>query len=177
MGRERVRGRAAKGRCPSVSAGTDAAGVDVQYACEGPDLPAPEELVAWAQAALADRAEGAELTVRIVDEAEGARLNRTYRGRNGPTNVLSFPFERPAGVPCALLGDVVVCAPVVAREALEQGKALRAHWAHMVVHGILHLLGYDHEREEEALIMESLEAAILARLGFPDPYGQPSAPT
>lgn len=152
--------------------------VDVQYACEGPGLPGADELMAWVAEALAvRRQEGAELTVRVVDEVEGTRLNETYRRRSGPTNVLSFPFEPVADVPCPLLGDVVVCAPVVAREAAEQGLEPRAHWAHVVVHGVLHLLGYDHEREEEARVMESLEGAVLARLGFPDPYSQPSVQT
>ncbi|NIR30562.1 MAG: rRNA maturation RNase YbeY [Gammaproteobacteria bacterium] len=161
----------------SRSPSPDAVSIDVQYACEGPDMPRTDALSAWAAAALGREQEGVELTVRVVDEAEAARLNETYRHRAGPTNVLSFPFEPPADIPCPLLGDVVVCAPVVAREAVQQGVDPRAHWAHVVVHGVLHLLGYDHEREEEARIMESLEVAILARLGFPDPYNQPSVQT
>ena len=113
---------------------------------------------------------GAQLTVRIVDEAEGTELNERYRHRTGPTNVLSFPFEQPALLQPPLLGDIVLCAPVVAREAAAQGKAPAAHWAHLVVHGVLHLLGHDHEDERQAEEMEALERDILATLGLPDPY-------
>ena len=131
-------------------------------------VPGAARLRRWAQAALGER--GGELTVRVVDEAEMAALNRRYRGREGPTNVLSFPFEAPPGVPSRLLGDVVVCAAVVAREAQVQGKDPAAHWAHMVVHGVLHLVGYDHVTEAQAREMEALEAAVLNGLGIPDPY-------
>jgi len=126
--------------------------------------------VAWVNAALRDHAHDAELTVRFVDEGEAAELNRRWRGKSGPTNVLSFPVSGLEQAAPGLLGDIVVCAPVVEREAEQQGKRLQAHWAHMVVHGTLHLLGYDHENNEEADIMESLEATILAGLGFPNPY-------
>jgi len=145
--------------------------LDLQVACVAAELPAREAFEAWAAAALAgeDR-DAAELTIRIVDAAESAELNRRYRHRSGPTNVLSFPFEAPPGIELPLLGDLVICAPVVAREAAGQGKPAAAHWAHMVVHGILHLLGYDHLEEEEAAGMEALETAILARIGYPDPY-------
>lgn len=145
--------------------------LDLQVACAAAELPAAESFEAWAAAALAgeDR-DAAELTIRIVDETESAELNRRYRHRSGPTNVLSFPFEAPPGIELPLLGDLVICAPVVAREAAAQDKPATAHWAHMVVHGILHLLGYDHLEEEEAAGMEALETAILARIGYPDPY-------
>ncbi len=123
------------------------------------------------EGALSGRCDGGELTVRIVDGAEAAELNRRYRGRSGPTNVLSFPFDGMPGVDLPLLGDIVVCAPVVVREAREQGKPERAHWAHIVVHGVLHLLGYDHVEPEQARIMEGLEKQILGKLGIPDPYG------
>ena len=125
----------------------------------------------WARAA-ADAAanEAAELSIRIVDEAESAELNQTYRHKSGPTNVLSFPCEVPAGVPNDLLGDLVICAPVVEREALEQCKNSEAHWAHMVIHGVLHLRGYDHLQEDEAEHMEALEVEILDGLGYPNPY-------
>ncbi len=112
----------------------------------------------------------AELSIRIVDEAESADLNHTYRHKSGPTNVLSFPCEVPDGVPLDLLGDLVICAPVVAREAQAQGKASEAHWAHMVIHGVLHLRGYDHIDTAEAERMEALEIDILSRLGYPNPY-------
>ena len=125
----------------------------------------------WVEAALEGRREQAQVTVRIVDEEEGAELNRRWRKREGPTNVLAFPCTGLEAIAPELLGDVVICAPVVAREALEQNKAARAHWAHMVIHGTLHLLGFDHIEEGEALVMEQLETRILNRLGYPDPYG------
>lgn len=125
----------------------------------------------WARAAAdATANEAAELSIRVVDEDESAGLNQTYRHKSGPTNVLSFPCEVPAGVPNDLLGDLVICAPVVAREALEQGKNPEAHWAHMVIHGVLHLRGYDHLQEDEAEQMEALEVEILDGLGYPNPY-------
>ncbi|MEE4381304.1 MAG: rRNA maturation RNase YbeY [Pseudomonadales bacterium] len=134
--------------------------------------PAPDDdaFRRWVGAALAGRRETAELTVRIVDEAEGRALNARWRGRDHATNVLSFPAELPPGVALPLLGDLVVCAPVVAREAAEQGKAEADHWAHLVIHGTLHLLGFDHETEAEATVMEDLERALLAGLGIGDPY-------
>ena len=144
--------------------------VSVDNASREPGVPGEAELARWAAAALAGRREAAELAIRIVDEAESAALNSTYRHKQGATNVLSFPAELPAGVPLAVLGDLVICAPVVAREAREQGKPAEAHWAHLVVHGCLHLIGYDHERETEAEEMESLERGILAGMGYPDPY-------
>lgn len=144
--------------------------VDVQIASEDDDLPDPAQLQAWADAAVATRIEDAELTIRIVDEEESARLNETYREVSGATNVLSFPFEPPPGVSLALLGDIVICAPVVRREADEQSKSLSAHWAHMVVHGVLHLLGDDHETPADARKMERKETRILDALGFDNPY-------
>lgn len=149
--------------------------VDVQYALDdavedAPAMPTADQFEAWAAAALAGRREEAELSIRVVDEAEGSELNQAYRHRPGPTNVLSFPFDSPAEFEIPLLGDVVICAPVVAREAREQGKPALAHWAHMTVHGTLHLLGYDHETPAEADEMERLEARILDGLGYSDPY-------
>jgi probable rRNA maturation factor len=149
--------------------------VDVQVACEATDLPAAEEIVEWACEVLRDRGGERELTVRIVDEAEGAALNRTFRGRPEATNVLSFAIGAPPGCAGHVLGDVAICAPVVAREAREQSKAIKAHYAHLVVHGTLHLLGYDHRGDEDAREMESLERALLARLGFADPYAESPA--
>lgn len=148
--------------------------VDLQVATEGEPLPAPEELNTWVRAALVKRTAAVELTLRIVGEAEGAALNERYHGRPGPTNVLTFPFEPPLGLELPLLGDIVICAPVVRREAQAQGKALQAHWAHMVVHGTLHLLGYDHQTPLQAHQMESLEQRVLAALGFPNPYAEAS---
>ncbi len=146
--------------------------VDRQQALEAEGLPDQAELEAWVAAALArhDVAEESELTVRLVDAEESQALNRDYRDRDRPTNVLSFPFECPPGVALPLLGDLVICHPVVAAEAAEQDKPLRHHYAHMVVHGTLHLLGHDHIEDEEAEAMEQLERDILAELGIPDPY-------
>ena len=110
------------------------------------------------------------LVVRIVDESESESLNTTYRQKHQSTNVLSFPFEAPPGIDEPHLGDLVVCAPVVEREAQQQNKSLESHWAHMIVHGVLHLQGLDHQNEQEAEEMESLERQILADLGYPDPY-------
>ncbi|MBK1648190.1 rRNA maturation RNase YbeY [Rhabdochromatium marinum] len=147
--------------------------LDLQFATIAP-RPIQQALENWARAALAavDGApELAEITIRIVDEPESAELNQHYRGRSGPTNVLSFPFEPPPGVPISgFLGDLVICAPVVIREAEAQGKPVAAHWAHMVVHGILHLLGYDHLDATQAEQMEALETRILIGLGFAAPY-------
>jgi len=112
----------------------------------------------------------ADVCLRIVDEREGRSLNRHYREKNYATNVLSFPAELPTGVKLPLLGDIVICAPVVAREAREQHKPLHAHYAHLTVHGVLHLLGFDHEDERDAMVMETIERGILAGLGLPDPY-------
>lgn len=144
--------------------------VDIQRVTATSGLPADDEIRRWAGASLADDSSDVQLTIRLVDTAESAGLNAAYRNKQGPTNVLSFPFEPPPGVDSDLLGDLVICAPLVAREAEEQGKTERAHWAHMVIHGILHLRGYDHQTDEQAGIMESRETAILAGLGFDDPY-------
>ncbi|RMG56623.1 MAG: rRNA maturation RNase YbeY [Gammaproteobacteria bacterium] len=134
-------------------------------------VPPEAEFERWLQAALEDLPGETSVVIRIVDEAESQALNAAYRGKDRPTNVLSFPFEPPPGLPAeAHLGDLVICAPVVRHEAAEQGKAEQAHWAHMVVHGVLHLRGFDHIQADEAERMEALERAILARLGYPDPY-------
>ena len=147
--------------------------IDIQYAITPEGVPAGEQLRQWVQLALAGRADNAELSVRVVDEAEITALNHLYRGKDFPTNVLSFPYEAMPGVESALLGDVVICAPVVAREAVEQGKPVESHWAHMVIHGVLHLLGHDHHDAAEAERMEALETQLLGQLGFPDPYRSP----
>lgn len=134
----------------------------VQRASRAAHIPSDARVRRWARAALPA---GARVTVRYVAEAEARRLNRQYRGKDYPTNVLSFPYgDAP------LQGDVVICAPVVAREAREQGKDVRAHHAHLLVHGLLHLVGHDHERPADAARMERLERRILAGLGFGDPY-------
>ena len=144
--------------------------VAVNYAAPRAGVPAAVSFRKWVAAALKGRIREADLAIRIVDEREGSALNRHYRGKDGATNVLSFPAELPEGVKLPLLGDLVICAPVVAREAAEQGKPVAAHYAHLTVHGILHLLGFDHEDEREAEAMELLERQILASLGIEDPY-------
>ncbi len=135
----------------------------IQRASRAAHIPADARLKAWACAALA---KPAEVTLRYVAEAEGRRLNREYRGQDYATNVLTFIYDEGA----ALAGDVVICAPVVLREAREQGKAVEAHHAHLVVHGLLHLQGHDHERPADAARMERREAAILRKLGYGNPY-------
>lgn len=155
--------------------------VTVQYATARAGVPHAKSLATWANIAFADAARSKArmpMTIRIVGAAESRNLNRTYRGKDKPTNVLSFPADvPPQGVRAASygldvpLGDLAICAPVVAREAREQGKSPRAHWAHMVVHGVLHLLGYDHENDRDAEAMESREAKILSQFGFTNPYG------
>ena len=145
--------------------------IDLQIACEQETgLPTAEQIEQWATAAVQPQSDEMEMTVRIVDEAESHALNLNYRGKDRPTNVLSFPFECPDEVELPLLGDLVICRQVVEREAQEQDKPVMAHWAHMVVHGSLHLLGYDHIEDDEAEEMESLENQIMTGLGFADPY-------
>ncbi len=144
--------------------------IGVSYALPRRGLPAATSFRRWATVALQGRVKRADLALRIVDEREGRALNRHYRGKDYATNVLSFPADLPEGVELPILGDIVLCAPVVAREAREQGKALHHHYAHLTVHGVLHLLGFDHEDEREAEAMELLERQILASLGIDDPY-------
>jgi probable rRNA maturation factor len=133
--------------------------------------PSRRELVYWASTALGARAAGRELAVAVVGTGESRRLNARYRGSDHATNVLSFPAPaQPRGVPAGPLGDLVICARVLRAEARGQAKTLRAHWAHLVVHGALHLIGYDHERERDARRMERREIAVLRRLGFDNPY-------
>ena len=145
-------------------------GVDVQYAVSADGIPGEASIRHWVEQALPAGQAAAKLSVRIVDEAEITALNRQYRGKDGPTNVLSFPYEAIPGVDSKLLGDVVICAPVVAGESIAQHKPLEAHWAHMVIHGVLHLLGHDHHKEGEANRMESIEVKLLAELGYANPY-------
>ena len=142
--------------------------LSVQYACNQAGLPSRPQIRAWVRAALdVDEKRGGQITIRFVEPEEGQSLNSDYRGKDYATNVLSFPYE----VEPVVAGDLVICAAVVEREAAEQEKTLEAHYAHLIVHGILHLQGYDHEiGENEALLMENKERTILAQLGFSDPY-------
>ncbi len=146
------------------------ADIELQIGTDRPGLPSQVQLQQWVDAALDGRRDGGEICVRIVDADESRALNHQYRGKDKPTNVLSFPFEVPEGVPLDLLGDLVICAEVVADEAAQQHKPEQHHWAHMVIHGTLHLLGFDHINDEDAEEMESLERRILESLSIPDPY-------
>jgi probable rRNA maturation factor len=161
----------------SESAAEPPAGIEVQMASGHRPLPGPQQLRDWAAATLAfeDRS-AAEICVRIVDEPEGREFNARYRGIDSATNVLSFAADQ-AGLPEELepLGDILLCAPIVVREAELQGKPVNDHWAHLVVHGVLHLLGYDHDSEDEARAMEGREIDVLERLGIPNPYRQMQA--
>ncbi|MGR9114729.1 MAG: rRNA maturation RNase YbeY [Gammaproteobacteria bacterium] len=144
--------------------------IEIQMATASEGLPSADRLQRWVDTVLADYPSDTELVIRIVDKEESSKLNEQYRRKQGPTNILSFPFDVPEGVPLNLLGDLVICAPVVAEEAEAQSKPLENHWAHIVVHGILHLLGYDHIDEVDAEEMESKEIAILAQLNISNPY-------
>lgn len=151
--------------------------LDIQMAISDDEVEPPSipQMERWVKLALensngADRMQDAEMTIRIVDEQEITELNQQYRKKNGPTNVLSFPFESDVELDIPLLGDLVICASIVAKEAQEQNKSLQAHWAHMIIHGTLHLLGYDHMTESEASEMESKEIDLLQQLGFSNPY-------
>ncbi len=144
--------------------------IGLQYAVPRTGIPSRADFQHWVAASLASRYDAAEVTIRIAGEEEMAALNQRYRSKEGATNVLSFPFEALAPLPVPFLGDVVICAPLVAREALEQAKDRQAHWAHLVVHGVLHLLGFDHQQEAQAEQMEALETSLLTSLGYPDPY-------
>lgn len=144
--------------------------LDVQIACENKTLPSVEQLQLWAEAALSTIENDPELTIRLVETKESQQLNHQYRQKNKPTNVLSFPFEVPEGIDINLLGDLIICADVVIQEAKDQNKKLDDHWAHLVIHGCLHLLGYDHIKEDEAIEMESIEIKLLSTLGIDNPY-------
>jgi probable rRNA maturation factor len=133
-------------------------------------IPTDYKLRKWARAALAGRPADAEITIRITGEKEAAALNKKWRGKNGATNVLSFPLAGNQNSSSGLLGDIIICAPVVRREAKIQNKSEEAHWAHMVIHGILHLSGYDHIKPKEAAAMEKLEIRLLKKLGYKNPY-------
>jgi len=144
--------------------------IEIQYATEINDLPEEGLIKKWVNSSLNGYIENAELTIRIVDKAEGAQLNEKWRNAQGPTNVLSFLYSDLNETTKSIQGDIVICAPLILREAAEQKKSVDAHWAHIIVHGILHLLGYDHDNENDANEMESLETSILGKLKISDPY-------
>lgn len=147
---------------------------DIQRATRSAVAPGDEQFGRWIDAVPVEHDLNYVFGIRIVGEREARRTNREYRNRDYATNVLSFPAELPEGLPDQLrrshLGDLLICAPVVEREAMEQKRPAADHWAHLTIHGLLHLLGYDHEQPDAALVMESLETKILANLGIPDPY-------
>jgi probable rRNA maturation factor len=143
--------------------------LQVQNASSITDMPAEDDFRSWAVAALQNHGD-AVLTIRLVDNDESRDLNARFRQQDKPTNVLSFPADLPAEIDLPLLGDIVICAPLVEKEAAEQGKSRRSHWAHLCIHGIFHLLGYDHRDDHEAQEMEALESQVMTALGFPDPY-------
>ncbi len=149
--------------------------VDLQLACDTCESPSLDELQLWVDSALNEVMDDAdkkvfELTIRLVNSPESQQLNNQYRGQDKPTNVLSFPFDVPEGIELNLLGDLVICIDVMQSEAIIQNKVLFDHWAHLVVHGCLHLVGFDHISDSDAMIMESLEVKILAKLGINNPY-------
>ncbi len=144
--------------------------IEVQTIFESAGQPDQQHIQLWVDAALDGYDQDTEIVVRIVDEQESAELNEQYRHKSGPTNILSFPVDLPEGIELDLLGDLVICAPVLEKEALEQGKLLAHHWAHIIVHGVLHLLGYDHIDETQAELMENKEIVILNKLQINNPY-------
>lgn len=144
--------------------------VILQQVTKNSSIPSRYYFRRWISTVLAGRKKIAEVVIRIVDEAESKKLNLAYRNKNKPTNVLSFPFEPPLGIKLPLLGDLIICAPIIIKEAQEQNKPLIAHWAHMVIHGTLHLLGYDHIKNKDAVIMEEIEVKLLKKLGYQNPY-------
>lgn len=145
--------------------------LELQIASSIKTLPHPSQFREWVSVVLWQRIDTAELTIRIVDEDEMVSLNEQYRHKEGSTNVLSFPYEPIPGILSRSLGDIVICAPVIERESEQNDKPLLSHWAHMVIHGTLHLLGYDHQTDEETKDMQGLETEILLKLGFQPPYG------
>jgi len=144
--------------------------IDIQRADTSEEIPSDASINRWVKSALGNNDDPVELSIRVVAEQESAELNLRYRGKSGATNVLSFPFSAVTPEPLPILGDLVVCAPIVTLEAQQQHKALEAHWAHMIIHGVLHLLGHDHENDHDAQTMEILETEILLGLNYPAPY-------
>ena len=146
--------------------------LEIQTLFSSTHQPSDAQLQQWVDAVLIDSHPEGEVLIRIVDEQESSTLNEHYRHKKGPTNILSFPFDAPPipGFHSDMLGDLVICAPVLAQEACAQNKRITAHWAHIVIHGVLHLLGYDHLEEDDAMLMEQKEITLLATLNFGNPY-------
>jgi probable rRNA maturation factor len=144
--------------------------LDIQLATSYADYPTEQQFQLWVDTVLQEDDQDSEIVIRLVDDQESAELNQQYRHKSGPTNILSFPFEAPDGFDTDLLGDLVICAPLIAQEAQQQNKQLFDHWAHITIHGVLHLLGYDHIDDAEAEEMEALEIKILSRLNINNPY-------
>lgn len=148
--------------------------LDIQIATDFPDLPSEAQFKHWVDTVLQDTEQDSEIVIRLVDKPESAELNQQYRNKQGPTNILSFPFEAPDNIDMDLLGDLVICAPLIAEEAGEQHKQAEHHWAHITIHGVLHLLGYDHVEDGEAEEMETLEIKLLNVLNIANPYQEVS---
>lgn len=144
--------------------------VEVQYAANDMNAPGEENFQQWSAIIPVKNNDQQEASIRIVEEDEIAELNMRFRKKVGSTNVLAFPAEYPPGVELNFIGDIVICAPVVIKQAQEQGKSVESHWAHMMLHGILHLQGYDHIEAQDAEIMEALEVQFMTKLGYPNPY-------
>lgn len=148
--------------------------LDIQIATEFTDIPSEQQFQTWMDTVLTEPSQNSEILIRLVDKAESAELNQQYRHKPGPTNILSFPFEVPDVIESDLLGDLVICAPLIAEEAQQQQKKPEHHWAHITIHGILHLLGYDHIAEVDAEEMEALEIRFLSTLKIANPYQEVS---
>ncbi|MFA6037508.1 MAG: rRNA maturation RNase YbeY [Legionellales bacterium] len=144
--------------------------VDIEHHIEHPDCPSDEQIIEWVKLALSQQKQDTEISIILIDDQEMSELNETYRHKKGPTNVLSFPFEKPEGLELSLLGDLAICVPQMLREAQEQHKPVYAHFAHLTIHGCLHLLGYDHIDTKSAEEMEQLEINLLKQINIPNPY-------
>ncbi len=144
--------------------------LDIQIVSESKQLPSLEQFQSWVDSVLTDKAVDSEIVIRIVDEQEMTQFNEQYRKKKGATNILSFPFDAPEGIESQLLGDLLVCAPIIEKQAIQQNKTIEDHWAHMIVHGILHLIGYDHINDAEAEEMEALEVKLLKTIKIKNPY-------
>jgi probable rRNA maturation factor len=144
--------------------------INLQIATQEKNIPSESLFKSWVKAALQGKKEKMEITIRLVDKPEIIELNKKYRHKKLPTNVLAFPFQAPPGIKIPILGDIVICAPIANKEAFEQKKSTKAHWAHLTTHAILHLLGHKHSTQKDAKKMETLEIKILKKLGFPNPY-------